>query len=92
MKYEVELTPRASKYLHSLQKKIARQIVGRLEALADDPRPRGCEKIKSDRERYRIRSGNYRIIYEVRDNVLMVLVVRIDHRQSVYERHKRSGG
>ena len=92
MKYEVSLTPRAAKYLHSLQKKFARQIIERLEALAGDPRPRGCVKIKSDGERYRIKSGNYRIIYEVRDNILLVLIVRIDHRQGVYDKLKRSGG
>jgi len=90
MTYEVSLTPAAVKYLGKMQKKIARQLVRRLEGLADDPQPRGCVKLKTDKERYRIRSGDYRIIYEIRDKVLLVLVIRIDHRQSIYDKFKRS--
>lgn len=90
MSYQVQLTPKAEKYLKSLAEKFARQIIGRLEDLREEPRPRGCEKIKEDKERYRIQSGNYRIIYEIHDDVLVVLVVRIDHRQGVYKRHRRS--
>jgi mRNA interferase RelE/StbE len=51
--------------------------------LADDPRPRGCEKL-SGHERYRLRQGAYRIVYEVDDQVLVVLVVKIGHRRDVY--------
>ena len=90
MSYRVQLAPKAAKYLRGLPKKIARQIIAKLGSLAATPRPRGCEKIKTDRERFRIHAGNYRIIYEVQDDVLLVLVIRIDHRQSVYKRHKRS--
>ena len=90
MSYQVQLTPKAEKYLKSLPSKFARQLINKLEMLGITPRPRGCEKIKADKERFRIHSGNYRIIYEVHDNVLLVLVIRIDHRQGVYKRHKRS--
>ena len=89
MSYRVQLTPRAHKYLKSLQRKIARRIIVKLETLADNPRPHGCRKIKTGRERFRIRAGNYRIIYEVRDKVLLVLVVRIGHRQDIYDKHQR---
>ena len=58
MSYQVQLTPKAEKYLKSLAEKYARQIIARLENLREEPRPRGCEKIKADKERYRIKSGN----------------------------------
>ncbi|OGF98269.1 MAG: hypothetical protein A2Z86_09670 [Candidatus Glassbacteria bacterium GWA2_58_10] len=90
MSHKVELTPKAEKYLKSMPKKFARQIIGKLELLGENPRPRGCKKIKADKERFRIHSGNYRIIYEVHDDILLVLVIRIDHRQGVYKRHTRS--
>jgi mRNA interferase RelE/StbE len=60
-------------------------ILRRIEALADDPRPNGCEKL-SGLERYRVRQGSYRIIYEIIDNQLVVTVVKIGHRREVYKR------
>jgi mRNA interferase RelE/StbE len=57
--------------------------VRRIESLAEDPRPPGCQKL-SGRERYRIRQGRYRIIYGIEDAELVVLVVKVDHRGSVY--------
>ena len=59
-------------------------IVQRIEALADDPRPNGCEKL-SGQERYRVRQGTYRIIYEIIDEQLVVTVVKIGHRRDVYK-------
>jgi len=59
------------------------RIIERIRALADDPRPSGCEKL-SGLERYRIRQGVYRIVYEVLDHKLVVLVVKIGHRRDVY--------
>ena len=52
--------------------------------LADNPRPRGVEKLEGRENRYRIRVGDYRVIYEIHDEVLLVLVVRIGHRREVY--------
>ena len=90
MRYSVQLSTRASKYLKKVSKKVARQLVAGMESLGEEPRPCGCQKIKEDKERYKIQSGNYRIIYEIRDKVLLVLVVRIGHRQDVYKQHRRS--
>ena len=64
-------------------KKDRQRIVRRIEALADDPRPHGCEKL-SGYDRYRLRQGRYRIVYEVRDDVVLVVVVKIGHRRDVY--------
>ena len=54
------------------------RILECLDALAEDPRPRGCEKL-SGQERYRVRRGVYRIIYEIQDEVLLVVVVKVGH-------------
>lgn len=54
------------------------------ELLARNPRPQGCEKL-SGQERYRVRQGVYRIIYEIRDEVLLVTVIKVGHRREVYK-------
>jgi len=83
MLYQVKLSAQAAKELRELpNKKVQRQVVRRLEALAADPRPRGCRKLGEDI--YRIRSGNYRVVYCVRDEEVLVLVLRIGDRKSVY--------
>jgi mRNA interferase RelE/StbE len=64
-------------------RKDRQRIVRRIESLAEDPRPPGCQKL-SGRERYRIRQGRYRIIYGIEDTDLVVLVVKVGHRGSVY--------
>lgn len=61
------------------------RILKRIEALAQDPRPAGCEKL-SQQERYRVRQGVYRIVYEVFDHDLLVNVVKVAHRRDVYRR------
>ncbi|WP_410473545.1 type II toxin-antitoxin system RelE family toxin [Guyparkeria sp. TX1] len=61
------------------------RILRRVAALADDPRPSGSEKL-SGQERYRVRQGNYRILYEIVDDELIVTVVKIGHRRHVYRR------
>jgi len=66
-------------------KKIRRQIVTRIQALATDPRPPGCEKLAGAGDRYRVRQGAYRIVYEVRDLELVVVLVKVGHRSKVYK-------
>ena len=69
------------------QKKIPKndliKILARIENLADDPRPIGCEKL-TDQEFYRIRQGKYRIVYSIQDNELSVWIIKIGHRKRVY--------
>jgi mRNA interferase RelE/StbE len=60
-----------------------RRIMERIGSLADNPRPVGCEKL-SGQEKYRIRQGNYRIIYSIQDAELIVWVVKVGHRREVY--------
>jgi mRNA interferase RelE/StbE len=59
------------------------RILQRIEALADDPRPAGCEKL-SGQERFRVRQSVYRMIYEIQDEDLVIVVVKVGHRRDVY--------
>jgi mRNA interferase RelE/StbE len=83
-RYSLRIKKSAIKDLEAIPTKTdRRRIVKRIESLADDPRPRGVQKL-SGKERYRIRQGRYRILYSIRDRDLIVYVVRIGHRKSVY--------
>ena len=83
MAYSIDLKPEASKKLNSFDKEMHRRILKAIIALADDPRPLGCTMLKVEK-RYRIRVGDFRVVYEIHDSRLLVLVVRIGHRSSVY--------
>lgn len=84
-RYEIGLKASVLKDLERLQPADRERCLKAMSELADDPRPRGCEKL-SAQERYRIRVGVFRIVYEVRDSRLVVWVVRIGHRRDVYRR------
>ncbi|MEW6229649.1 MAG: type II toxin-antitoxin system RelE/ParE family toxin [Bacillota bacterium] len=77
--YRLTLKQSAVKELESLPHRDLARVLSRIEALADNPRPPGCEKL-SGQERYRVRQGDYRILYEVNDSHQVVTVVRIGHR------------
>lgn len=81
--YSVQIKPSAVKELERLPDKVRRQIVKKILALADQPRPQGSEKLTGE-ELYRIRQGDYRVLYEIHDAVLTVLVVRVGNRRDVY--------
>lgn len=81
-RYSIFLKRSAEKALEALPEKQKKQVAERINALADDPRPPGLEQLAPDT--YRVRSGDYRIIYEVEDSILKVLVVTIGNRKDVY--------
>jgi mRNA interferase RelE/StbE len=83
--YSILITRSAAKELESVPCKDRQRIIRRISALADDPRPEGSEKLSGD-EKYRIRQGDYRILYSIEDDVLVVTVVRVGHRREVYRR------
>lgn len=85
MAYEVRFARPVAKELRRLDRREAKRLVEAAEALADDPRPTGAEKVQGS-PYLRIRVGNYRIVYEVRDEELVVLVVKVGHRREVYRR------
>lgn len=84
-KYEIVFKRSVYKDLKPIPKADVKRIIDRIDALADDPRGPGCEKL-SGQERYRVRQGVYRIIYEIVDERLVVTVVKVGHRGQVYER------
>lgn len=82
-KYTVSLSKKAAKQLDKLSDNIAEPIIGAIGNLANDPRPQGYKKLKG-RDGYRIRVGDYRIIYEVFDDVLLIDVINLGHRKDIY--------
>ncbi|AFY35022.1 type II toxin-antitoxin system RelE/ParE family toxin [Calothrix sp. PCC 7507] len=85
MTYQVELTRKASKQLEKLPQDVQQKIKIKVQELADNPRPSGVVKLESSNNRYRIRVGHYRVLYEIIDNLLVVTVVRVGHRREVYQ-------
>lgn len=83
--YSILLTKSAAKELESVPTKDRQRIVTKIGALADNPRPVGAAKLSGD-DKYRIRQGDYRILYEIVDATLIVTVVRIGNRREVYRR------
>jgi mRNA interferase RelE/StbE len=70
--------------LRTIPGKDTRKILKRIKALAENPRSEGCIKL-TGKEYYRVRAGNYRVVYEIRDAELIILVIRIAHRRKVYD-------
>jgi len=86
VRYRVKFAPRAARDFCSLERATQQRLRGQIDRLEEDPRPRGCEKLSGGDDLYRIRVGDYRIVYQVQDRVLVVLVVRVGHRRDVYRR------
>ncbi len=82
--YTVSLSKKAQKQLDKLSDDIAEPILEAIEKLEENPRPVGCKKLKG-RDGYRIRAGNYRVIYDIFDNNLLVDVIALGHRKDIYE-------
>ena len=83
--FEVIFKQSVAKDLRQIPNKDVARILKRIEALSVEPRPPGVEKL-SGQEKYRIRQGVYRILYEIRDNELIVMVIKVGHRRDVYRR------
>ena len=83
-KYKIEFKKSAVKELNSIHKRDLIKIISKINELADDPRPNGSIKL-TNREQYRIRQGNYRILYSIEDDRLVIFVVKIAHRKDVYK-------
>ncbi|MFN0101221.1 MAG: type II toxin-antitoxin system RelE family toxin [Bryobacteraceae bacterium] len=79
------MKPSAAKELDGLPWKLNARVFSRLESLAFNPRPPGCKKLKGGDNEWRIRIGDYRVVYTIDDRTLMVKVTRIRHRSEVYE-------
>ncbi len=86
MPYSVLLSRNAQKQLRKLPSNIADLIEQRLLALEENPHPSGCKKLIGEDNGWRIRVGDYRVLYEIQDGALIVHVVDIDHRKDIYKR------
>ena len=84
--YSVTLKSSAAKELDKLPNSAIARIVPRLEQLSTNPRPAGCKKLKGGEQEWRLRVGDYRVVYTIDDAALMVEITRIRHRSDVYSR------
>lgn len=88
--YSIEFDPRAWDEVMALSEQAQRAIFDETDALELNPRPPGVKKLKGQRKRdlYRVRAGDFRVVYEIHDNVLLVLVVKIGDRKDVYKKKR----
>ena len=81
--YKLLIKPSAVKEIEALPRKERKRIVSRIRGLSSNPRPAGSEKL-SGQDKYRLRQGDYRILYEVNDKQLFLVIVKVGHRSEVY--------
>ena len=86
MTYRIEFKPSALKSLKKLSKDVQRRIGVKIDSLSENPRTPGVEKLSGKHDLYRVKVGNYRIVYTIYDDKLLVLVVEIGHRREIYQR------
>lgn len=84
MNYRIEFVKQAAKQFKALPNQEQQRLKPKIDALVKDPRPSGVVKLSGKDDLYRIRVGNYRIIYNIQDNQLLILVVKIGHRRDIY--------
>ena len=84
MRYAVEVSPAAGRQIRKLERNTQKRILVRIDKLEEDPRPRDASKLQSPEEFYRVRVGDYRIVYSVEDDRLLVLIVKVGDRKEVY--------
>ena len=84
MAYTVQLKPAALRQLEKLPREIQTRVAGKIESLRNDPFPQGCKEFQGEPGTWRVRVGDYRVIYQVDRGILLILVVTIGHRREVY--------
>jgi mRNA interferase RelE/StbE len=90
MAYRIEVSPVAARQLKKIDRRRLPQIAEKIDSLTTEPRPRGCEKLSGHDDLYRVRVGDYRIVYGVRDRLVLVAILKIGHRADVYQRIRDS--
>lgn len=86
MIYRIEFTTAAARQVRKLPRSARDRVLDAIEDLADDPRPHGAKKLVGEQTAWRIRIGDYRVVYDLFDSELTVTVVRAGHRREVYDR------
>ena len=90
MAHGIEVSPAAARQLKKIDRRVLPQIVEKIDSLAGEPRPRGCEKLSGYDNLYRVRVGDYRIVYGVEDRLVLVVVLKVGNRADVYQRIRES--
>lgn len=85
MSYRIEVAAAALRQLRKLDQPARRRVQAAIELLAQEPRPAGAKKLVGGEGEWRVRTGDYRIVYEVHDDVLLVLVIAVGHRRDIYK-------
>ena len=83
--YSIEIKKSAAKEIEKLPKTMMLRVLEKIKGLSSEPRPLGCKKLSGD-EKYRIRVGNYRILYSIENEMLVVYVVKVGHRREIYKK------
>ncbi|MEY3334511.1 MAG: type II toxin-antitoxin system RelE family toxin [Cuspidothrix sp.] len=86
MTYEIIITKSIQKQLDNLPNNIQERVYDKISQLAEEPRPDGVVKLKGYDNEYRIRIGDYRLVYEIQDEQLIVLIIQCKHRRDVYKK------
>lgn len=84
MAYQISYVASAAKVLRKLDRQTARRILEAINRLADDPRPPGCIMLQGGDGELRIRIGDYRVVYDIVDDELVILILRVGHRREIY--------
>jgi mRNA interferase RelE/StbE len=87
MTYEVALAPAAARQLRKFDPQVRRRIQAAIELLATEPRPPAATRLVGGAGEWRVRTGDYRIVYEIQEERLLVLVLSAGHRREIYQRH-----
>jgi mRNA interferase RelE/StbE len=82
--YQIQFSKSAEKEIEKLSANIVEKIIAAIQTLTHNPRPNGYKKLRGFRDLYRIRVGDYRIIYRIEDNILIIEVLKVGHRRYVY--------
>jgi mRNA interferase RelE/StbE len=85
MTYSVKIAPTAERQLRKFDPQVRRRVQAAIDLLAQDPRPPKAIQLIGGSGEWRVRTGNYRIIYDIQDDDLIVLVLRLGHRREIYE-------
>ena len=84
MSYTITIDPAAARELKKLNPELRRTFVAIIDGLADEPRPAGAKKLRGSKSSYRVRVGDHRVLYQITDKKLLVIVIKVGHRRDVY--------
>ncbi len=90
MAHRIEVSPAAARQLKRIDRRVLPQIAAKIDSLANEPRPHGCEKLSGYDDLYRVRVGDHRIVYGVEDQFVLVVVLKVGNRADVYQRIRDS--